>query len=118
MLIWLRKKGQNTAEYAILIGLVIAAAAGMQAYLNRGIKSRMKGAFEYLITQTNTISANSYARQYEPPPSAESQYLTTQTSGTKVDMSQGKYDMVTNAETRRQAGGFQSVGPTTLNQDY
>lgn len=38
------RKGQNTAEYAILIGLVVAAALGIQTYVKRGLQGRMKDA--------------------------------------------------------------------------
>lgn len=117
MLRWLRKRGQNTAEYAILIALVIGAAVGMQAYLNRGLKSRMKGAFEYLINATNEITHANYVRQYEPPPSSDQQYLTTQTSGSKIKMGKGYFNMDTSATTVRSSGGFEATGPSTLNQD-
>lgn len=40
----LRKKGQNTAEYAILIGLVIAAVIAMQTYAKRGLQGRVYDA--------------------------------------------------------------------------
>ncbi len=36
------RKGQSTAEYAIVIGLVIAAAVGMQIYVKRGEEGRLK----------------------------------------------------------------------------
>ncbi len=35
------KKAQNTAEYAILIALVVAAAIGMQNYVKRGWQGRV-----------------------------------------------------------------------------
>ena len=38
------KKGQNTAEYAILIGLVVAAVIAMQTYVKRGVQGRMHDA--------------------------------------------------------------------------
>ncbi len=41
------KKGQNTAEYAILIALVIAAAVAMQTYVKRGMQGRVHDAVEY-----------------------------------------------------------------------
>jgi len=40
----LGKKGQNTAEYAILIALVIAAAVAMQTYVKRGMQGRVHDA--------------------------------------------------------------------------
>lgn len=35
------KKGQNTAEYAILIGLVVAALLAMQLYVKRGLQGHV-----------------------------------------------------------------------------
>ncbi len=40
------KKGQSTAEYAILIGIVIAAVVGMQTWVSRGLKGRMVDALD------------------------------------------------------------------------
>ncbi len=46
----LRKKGQSTAEYAIIIGLVIAVAAGvLQLALKSGIRQKNKQATDYLL---------------------------------------------------------------------
>lgn len=57
------KRAQTTAEYAILIGLVVAALVAMQIYVKRGLQGRMKGATDYLATQTTDIGATG---QYEP----------------------------------------------------
>jgi len=57
------KRAQTTAEYAILIGLVVAALVAMQIYVKRGLQGRMKGATDYLATQTTDLGA---AGQYEP----------------------------------------------------
>ncbi len=70
----LNKKGQNTAEYAILIALVIAAAVGMQTYVKRGVQARMRdetksftsalsssGDWANITNATATMSS-----QYEP----------------------------------------------------
>jgi len=35
------RKGQSTAEYAILIGVVVAAVIGMQTWVSRSLKSRI-----------------------------------------------------------------------------
>lgn len=61
-------KGQSTAEYAILIALVVAAIIAMQKYAQRALQARVRDAAQYMVGQTNTIG-NSY--QYEP------YYLTT-----------------------------------------
>jgi hypothetical protein len=49
-----RKKAQTVAEYAILIGLVIAAITGVQVFVRQGISKQVKGAVEYLNDQMLT----------------------------------------------------------------
>ena len=36
------RKAQSTAEYAVVLSLVIAAAIGMQVYVKRGVQARIK----------------------------------------------------------------------------
>ncbi len=55
-----KRKGQSTAEYAIVIGLVIAAAVAMQVYVKRGIMAKVKGASDY------QPDAMFVTKQYEP----------------------------------------------------
>jgi len=38
-----KNKGQNTAEYAILIALVVGAVIAMQTYAQRGLQARTRG---------------------------------------------------------------------------
>jgi len=58
------KKGQSTAEYAIVIGLVIAAAVGMQLYVKRGIQGKIKDAVDYDGAKGKYGMGNT--GQYEP----------------------------------------------------
>ena len=44
------KKAQNTAEYAILFALVIAAVIGMQTYVKRGIQARVADTSDDFVT--------------------------------------------------------------------
>lgn len=53
----LGKSGQNTAEYALVIGLVIAAAMAMQTYVSRSLQSNIKDVSNKLVD---------YKDQYEP----------------------------------------------------
>jgi hypothetical protein len=46
-----KNKGQNTAEYAILIALVIGAIIAMQTYAQRGLQARMRGTALYMKSQ-------------------------------------------------------------------
>ncbi|MGE5309364.1 MAG: hypothetical protein ACM3OC_09785 [Deltaproteobacteria bacterium] len=43
----MNRKGQNIAEYSILIALVVAAAVAMQIYVKRGMQGRVKEAVEH-----------------------------------------------------------------------
>ena len=57
------RKAQNTAEYALLIALVVAGVIAMQTYAQRALQARIHDASQYLASQTSTIGANT---QYEP----------------------------------------------------
>jgi uncharacterized protein (UPF0333 family) len=57
------KKAQNTAEYAILISLVVAGIIAMQTYAQRALQGRVRDAASYMATQSTTIGQT---KQYEP----------------------------------------------------
>ena len=58
------RKAQQTAEYALLISLVVAAVIAMQTYVQRGLQARYKeGIVDYLVAETTEFGTNS---QYEP----------------------------------------------------
>ncbi|MDD5292665.1 MAG: hypothetical protein PHY46_05765 [Candidatus Omnitrophica bacterium] len=62
-----KKKGQNTAEYAILIGVIVAAAIAMQIYVRRGMQARIKDAVDYTQTADEDTGVDIFnATQYEP----------------------------------------------------
>lgn len=63
MFIKLNKKGQSTAEYAILIGLVIGAVVAMQIYFKRGMQGRVKDAVDYIDANSSEVFKGG---QYEP----------------------------------------------------
>lgn len=61
------KKGQNTAEYAILISLVVAGIIAMQTYAQRALQARIKDASFYMTSQGNETMVNfGKTEQYEP----------------------------------------------------
>lgn len=57
------KKAQQTAEYALLISLVVAAVIAMQTYAQRTIQARIRDASGYLTDQTSALGDSN---QYEP----------------------------------------------------
>ena len=106
------KKAQNTAEYAILISLVVAGIIAMQTYAQRALQGRVRDASIYLSTQTNTLGNTT---QYEP------YYLTSQYDVTR---NEARIQLLDNTVTStredstrtRATGGFQQstyTGPLT-----
>lgn len=57
------KKAQNTAEYAILIALVIGAVVAMQTYAQRALQGRMRDASLQFVDETSNLGTTA---QYEP----------------------------------------------------
>jgi Flp pilus assembly pilin Flp len=57
------RKAQNTAEYALLIALVVAGVIAMQTYAQRALQARVHDASIYM-TSTDNVIGNS--TQYEP----------------------------------------------------
>jgi hypothetical protein len=57
------KKAQNTAEYALLIALVVAGVIAMQTYAQRALQARVRDAGQYLASGTSSIGRTN---QYEP----------------------------------------------------
>jgi len=86
MLMRLRKKAQNTAEYAIVLGLVVGAVVAMQVYVKRNLQSRIK-QFATVAPQDYVDAFNqmnmSIDKQYEP------YYLDSDFNVTRVSDSAG-----------------------------
>jgi len=68
MLRMLRKRGQSTLEYAVLIVVIIAALIAMQVYLKRGLQGRIRESSDqigesyspgYTVSNRTTTSASS-----------------------------------------------------------
>ena len=74
MMNWLfhrgKSKGQSTAEYAIVIALVIAAVTAMQVYVKRSLQGGVKFTVDKLKKDTGQYepyySASGYATNVEP----------------------------------------------------
>lgn len=89
------RKAQNTAEYAILIALVIGVFSAMQIYVRRGLNARVKGGTDILprtvlgqaesqgdIFDTNFLGnpADADYTQYEPYYISKGDYSMTSTT--------------------------------------
>lgn len=62
-----RKEGQSTVEYALIIGVIVAALVGMQTYVKRGLQARYHDGMNFLAAEVNTGAAGlGTTGQYEP----------------------------------------------------
>ncbi|MFZ5800495.1 MAG: hypothetical protein ACOY3D_03835 [Candidatus Omnitrophota bacterium] len=106
-----KSKAQSTAEYAILLGLVIAAAAAMQIYMKRGLQARVHDASKSLVNQTAALDAglgeeNKY--QYEPY-YLNSEIIVDRTTNAYSRMErQGNIDADSMETTGRRPDGYQA----------
>ena len=99
------KKAQNTAEYAILISLVVAGIIAMQTYAQRALQARVRDASQYMV---DTINLGDKLQQYEP------YYLNTSynvirdesTGQVLTDAQMGGITAFENSTRGRQEGGF------------
>ena len=86
------KRAQSTAEYAIVLGLVIAAVVAMQVYVKRSIQAKVKDASDVVTAQTGGVGTSvlTNTKQYEPYYlSREQQQTVTQDQNEKTVLSGG-----------------------------
>ena len=74
------KKAQNTAEYALLIALVIAGVVAMQTYAQRALSARLRDASINMRAQTNQLGNTD---QYEPYYLQKNAVITTNSVSSK-----------------------------------
>ena len=103
------KKAQNTAEYALLISLVVAAVIAMQTYAQRAIQARIRDASKYLTNQTISLGNSN---QYEPY-YLTSDYTVSRDDETTERLGTNLVSMETNSTRTRRTGGFQQ---STVNE--
>ena len=107
------RQGQSTAEYAILIAVVIAAVVGMQVYVKRGLQGKEKDVADHLTSTGSGTLAGTALKQYEPY-YAESDFNVEQNEQTRTMFQVGgKVDRNVIADrTNRTGSSTQGVGLT------
>lgn len=102
----LKPAGQSTAEYAILIGVVIAVAVGMQLYVKRGMQSQFKGVVDKLNKDTSNPIL-----QYEPYYTAAGSFDNKTSNSQAEAMTKGGKIAITsiNDSTTRDGSATQGV---------
>ena len=87
-----RGRGQSTAEYAIVFGVVLAALVAMQVYVKRGVNARLKDVSDSAVTTMwNKLGKGAPVAndlQYEPYYTA-SDYTVTQATARKESVLTG-----------------------------
>ena len=100
------KKAQNTAEYALLIALVVAAIIAMQTYAQRALQARIRDASTYLTNLTTTGATIGNTAQYEPYYLESSYEVTSTDTDTQTLLcATTKQEILSNRS--RAAGGYQ-----------
>ena len=104
------KKAQNTAEYALLIALVIAGVVAMQTYAQRSLQARMRDAAAYMTQQTNGIGNST---QYEPY-YVNTSFEVNRDSESVKRLAEGTTAM--DSTTNRQRNGYEVTGYSVNSQ--
>jgi hypothetical protein len=82
----INKKAQSTAEYVIVLGLIVAAVMAMQTYVKRGFQGRIKDAVDF--TDNAGTGVNFKTKQYEPY-YLSSNFNTNRASTENEDLAEG-----------------------------
>ncbi len=99
----LNKKGQNTAEYALLISLVVAAIIAMQTYAQRALQARIRDAAGTYLKDGTSALGNS--TQYEPY-YLQTNYEVTRDSTSNDRLGTNQVAMDEQSNRARATGGF------------
>ncbi len=110
MLRLFNKKAQSTAEYVIVLGLIIAAVIAMQTYIKRGFQGRIKEAVDHVDESGQAAGAVQFSgRQYEPY-YLESEFDTTRNSQDREEMLTGGAVKRTLTQELSERHGHQTIG--------
>lgn len=113
-----RKEGQSTVEYALIIGVIVAALVGMQTYVKRGLQARYHDGMNFLATEVATapdgVAALGATGQYEPYYQASDYSVTQDRDENEVVGIRGDTDRTINTDSRTRAiNGFEESQDTT-----
>jgi len=108
-----KRKGQNVAEYAILIALVVGAIIAMQKFAQRGLQARVRDATQWMVEQGNDQIGHSTG-QYEPYYSQSEYDVYRESDEAKTSKGMNDFTIDSDTNVTRSTGGYQR---TMYNQD-
>lgn len=114
------QRGQSTAEYAILVAVVVAACVGMQLYVKRGMQGKFRDMTDAYTRQGGVVGATPIGttRQYEPYYTAEGDVDVAQQNTERSTMAQGGAITKSNiSNTVTRTGSQTQGGAGSLGQD-
>jgi hypothetical protein len=109
MLRHMSRKAQSTAEYVIVLGLIVAAVVAMQTYVKRGFQGRIKEAVDYTGNQGSDV-VQFTGQQYEPYYLGSTFATTREAEETEDLATGGAVTRTTKEDTART--GSQTIGAT------
>lgn len=107
------KKAQQTAEYAILIALVVGAVIAMQTYAQRTIQARIRGAAKYMANNPGGVGNGILGTELQYVPYyLDEQYTVTRDDTTDQTLIPSKNISTVSSEEKktRASGGYQQSG--------
>lgn len=104
------KKAQQTAEYALLISLVVAAVIAMQTYAQRSLQAKIRDASRYMTRQSSEMGGTN---QYEPY-YLESTYQVTRDERTDQFTERDDFGTEMISNRARGKGGYQATAFNAL----
>ena len=117
------RKAQQTAEYAIVLGLVVGAVVAMQVYVKRNLQSKVKQLTDYTdpeIQDEEGFGEMNFSYQYEPYYLASNFTVERTSSGSGKINPGGAVHTFRNAsdETERLEGGLQKYEYDPTNDTF
>lgn len=109
MFIYLNKKAQSTAEYVIVLGLIVAAVVAMQTYVKRGLQGKMKDATDYNDPSARGVFTT---KQYEPG-YVQSSFQDVRSSDETASGSLGDAAETQRKDTTKRTGTHEILGTQT-----
>jgi len=107
------KKAQNTAEYALLIALVVAGVIAMQTYAQRALQGRVRAASKFMAEHARdglNVTAGTEmgnTAQYEPYYLSSGYNVTRSANSTEEAGLGGQANVDSDEFRQRDSGGFQ-----------
>ena len=98
-------RGQSTAEYAVVIGVVVAAIIAMQVYVRRGMQAKVKDVTDHFTSQFGST------KQFEPD-FASSDFTVAQDRSASEQVTKGyEVDRTGISETTSRTGSATTGAP-------